>query len=103
MHDFKNILLAWVSAAPTFVAALDGGSIVTIMSAIILPTIFFALGKAVDVCVQIYFRRGSIHGRPENDLPPRPRSAAAPPIQEGSLGGRRNRRDAETLRKSIKK
>jgi len=56
MHDLKNILLAWVSAAPTFMAAVDGGNILTIVSAIILPTIFFLLGKAVDVGVQVYFR-----------------------------------------------
>ena len=56
MHDLKNILLAWVSAAPTFMAAVDGGNIMTIVSAIILPTIFFLLGKAVDVGVQVYFR-----------------------------------------------
>ena len=56
MHDLKNILLAWVSAAPTFMAAVDGGNILTIVSAIILPTIFFLLGKGVDVAVQIYFR-----------------------------------------------
>ncbi|MGH9819844.1 MAG: hypothetical protein ACRD43_06715 [Pyrinomonadaceae bacterium] len=60
MHDLKNILLAWVSAAPTFVAVIDGGSIVTIVSAIILPTIFFLLGKAVDVGVQFYFRQKRI-------------------------------------------
>ena len=56
MHDLKNILLAWISAAPAFMAAVDGGSILTVISAIILPTIFFLLGKAVDVGVQVYFR-----------------------------------------------
>src|SRR5262249_49981616 len=55
MHDLKNILLAWLSAAPTFLA-VDQGNVITIISAIILPTIFFLLGKAVDVGVQLYFR-----------------------------------------------
>jgi len=55
MHDLKNILLAWLSAAPTFMA-VDQGNIFTIVSAIVLPTIFFLLGKAVDVGVQVYFR-----------------------------------------------
>ena len=55
MHDLKNILLAWISAAPAFMA-VDGGNILTVLSAIILPTIFFLLGKAVDVGVQVYFR-----------------------------------------------
>lgn len=60
MQDLKNIILAWFSAAPTFAAVIDGGSIWTIITAIVLPTIFFLLGKTVDVGLQIYFRRKQI-------------------------------------------
>ena len=57
MHDFKNILLAWISSASTIVAAIDGGNSLYIVSAIILPIVFFTLGKTIDVLLQIYLDR----------------------------------------------
>jgi hypothetical protein len=57
MHDFKNILLAWISSASTIVAAVDGGNSLYIVSAIILPVVFFTLGKTIDVLLQIYLDR----------------------------------------------
>lgn len=57
MHDFKNILLAWISSASTIVAAVDGGNSLYIVSAIILPIVFFTLGKTIDVLLQIYLDR----------------------------------------------
>ena len=56
MHDLKNILLAWVSSAWAVLAAIEGRELVSVLSAIVLPTMFFAVGKAVDVAVQFYFR-----------------------------------------------
>ena len=56
MHDLKNILLAWVSSASAVFTAIEGRNFFTILSAIVLPTLFFMLGKAVDVGVQFYFR-----------------------------------------------
>jgi len=56
MHDLKNILLAWVSSVSAVFTAIEGRSFLTILSAIVLPAVFFAVGKAVDVAVQFYFR-----------------------------------------------
>ncbi|MEP7075395.1 MAG: hypothetical protein ABI878_06260 [Acidobacteriota bacterium] len=56
MHDLKNILLAWVSSVSAVFTAIEGREVITIVSAIVLPAVFFAVGKAVDVAVQFYFR-----------------------------------------------
>ena len=57
MSDYKNILLAWVSTASSVFAAVEMKTVLTIISAIVLPVIFFTIGKTVDVAVQVYFRR----------------------------------------------
>lgn len=57
MHDFKNILLAWVSSTSAVLTAIEARSFITILSAIVLPTIFFAVGKAIDIALQVYLRR----------------------------------------------
>jgi hypothetical protein len=57
MHDFKNITLAWMSSSTAFFAAIEAGTVITLLSAIVLPIIFFAAGKTIDVLLQIYFRR----------------------------------------------
>ena len=57
MNDTKNILLACVSHLGSLFAATDSRELTAILSAIILPTIFFAVGKLIDVLLQIYFRR----------------------------------------------
>jgi hypothetical protein len=57
MHDIKNFWLAWVSTASSLFAAIEMKTVMTIVSAVVLPVIFFTIGKTVDVVVQIYFRR----------------------------------------------
>lgn len=57
MNDFKNILLAWASASTSMHAAVEAQTLITIVSAIILPIVFFTLGKTVDVLLQIRLRR----------------------------------------------
>lgn len=57
MHDFKNILLAWVSSISSIFAAIETKTLITIISAIVLPIVFFSIGKTVDVLVQLYFRK----------------------------------------------
>ncbi len=57
MNDTKNILLAWVSSVTSVFAAIEARTWITIISAIVLPIVFFAVGKTVDVCLQIYFRQ----------------------------------------------
>jgi len=57
MNDAKNILLAWISSASSVFAAIETRELITVISAIVLPIVFFTLGKTVDVLVQIHFRR----------------------------------------------
>ena len=57
MSDYKNILLAWVSTASSMFAAVEMKTVLTIVSAIVLPVIFFTIGKTVDVAVQVYFKK----------------------------------------------
>lgn len=57
MNDTKNILLAWVSSLSSVWTALEARTWITIISAIVLPIVFFTVGKAVDVALQIYFRK----------------------------------------------
>lgn len=56
MNDFKNILLAWASASSSVFAAVEAKTVITIVSAIILPILFFTIGKTVDVVLQIHLR-----------------------------------------------
>ena len=56
MNDLKNLTLAWISSTSSVFAAVEAKTLMTVTSAIILPIIFFALGKTVDVLVQIYLK-----------------------------------------------
>lgn len=56
MNDIKNIFIAWISAGSPVLAAISSEPGITILSAIILPIVFFAVGKTIDVLLQIYFR-----------------------------------------------
>ena len=56
MHDIKNFWLAWVSSISTLFATFEADRLITIISAIVLPVMFFTIGKTVDVCLQIYFK-----------------------------------------------
>jgi hypothetical protein len=71
MHDIKNFWLAWVSTASSLFAAIEMKTVMTIVSAVVLPVIFFTIGKTVDVLVQIYFRRRDMErtGRNQNITP----------------------------------
>ena len=57
MHDIKNITLAWISSASSIAAAIDEKTLISIISAIILPVVFFTLGKTIDIALQVYLRR----------------------------------------------
>ena len=65
MSDYKNILLAWVSTTSSVFAAVEMKTVMTIISAIVLPVIFFTIGKTVDVAVQVYFRNREERRKPE--------------------------------------
>ncbi len=57
MNDTKNIFLAWASSITSVMAALETRDVITIVSAIVLPVIFFTVGKSIDVFIQIYLKR----------------------------------------------
>ena len=57
MNDLKNILLAYVSAVTSVFAAVETRTLITIISAIVLPILFFAAGKTIDVLLQIHLHR----------------------------------------------
>lgn len=69
MNDLKNIFLAWVSAGSPLLAAISSEPGVTILSAIILPIVLFAIGKTIDVLLQIHFRNRDRGGSDEEDKP----------------------------------
>jgi len=48
-------------------AAVEAQTLITIVSAIILPIVFFTLGKTVDVLLQIRFRRTEAQNRGEEN------------------------------------
>ena len=56
MNDIKNILIAWISSSSSIMVAMETRTFITLMSAIVLPVMFFTIGKTVDVLLQIYFR-----------------------------------------------
>jgi len=63
MNDTKNILLAWASSFASIFNIREAGEI---LSAVLLPIIFFAVGKTADILLQLYFaRRRDAKGRKE--------------------------------------
>lgn len=61
MNDTKNILIAWLSSTTSVMAAIEYRELITIVSAIVLPVLFFTIGKTVDVWVQVYLDRRRKH------------------------------------------
>jgi hypothetical protein len=54
MHDIKNFYLAWVASVP-YLTAIETHTLISLVSAIVLPIVFFAIGKTADILLQIYF------------------------------------------------
>ncbi|KXK03772.1 MAG: hypothetical protein UZ17_ACD001001029 [Acidobacteria bacterium OLB17] len=54
MNDTKNVLLAWTSSFASFYSSREASEMLT---AIVLPIVFFAAGKTADILLQIYFAR----------------------------------------------
>lgn len=57
MSDTRNAFLAWSSSLASFLTAVETRDLITVISAIVLPVVFFTIGKTVDVCVQIYLKK----------------------------------------------
>ena len=56
MNDIKNIFIAWISTSTSLFAAIELKTVLSILSAIVLPIVFFSIGKTVDVMLQIYLK-----------------------------------------------
>ena len=56
MSDTKNVLLAWASAGTALLSTISDG-LMPLVSAVVLPIVFFAVGKTVDVLLQLYIAR----------------------------------------------
>jgi hypothetical protein len=63
MNDTKNILLAWISSLTSIFTAVETRELVTMISAIVLPVMFFSIGKTIDVLLQIYLKRKDSQNR----------------------------------------
>ncbi|HMJ07624.1 MAG TPA: hypothetical protein VK468_01380 [Pyrinomonadaceae bacterium] len=57
MNDLKNISIAWASTVTSVCTAIEAKTLITIISAVVLPIIFFAIGKTIDVWLQLRLRR----------------------------------------------
>jgi hypothetical protein len=57
MNDLKSLLLSAFPTVPAVLAAVESPSVLTIITTIVLPILFFVFSKTVDVLVQIYFKR----------------------------------------------
>lgn len=57
MNDIKNFFIAYFSTATSLFAAIETRTLITIISAVVLPIVFFAVGKTVDVLLQIYLHK----------------------------------------------
>jgi hypothetical protein len=57
MTDLKNICLAACASTTSIFTAIEAQTLITVISAIILPIFFFCVGKAVDVMVQVRLRQ----------------------------------------------
>jgi len=59
MSETRNAFLAWVSSTASLFAAIETRDLITIISAIVLPVIFFTVGKTIDILLQVHFRKGT--------------------------------------------
>jgi len=86
MNDTKNILLAWISSVSSVFTAIEARTWITLISAIVMPVVFFTLGKTVDVLLQIYFKRRE-EERPKDGNSP---ESGADEISVATGGAKRN-------------
>jgi len=58
MNDIKNLFIAFSASASTLFAAFEStATLISIISAVVLPVVFFAIGKAIDIAVQVHIER----------------------------------------------
>lgn len=66
MNDLKNIFIAYFSTATSLFTAIETKTLITIISAVILPIMLFAIGKAIDVWLQIHLYKSRNDPRSED-------------------------------------
>lgn len=57
--NVNNITISSLSSVPAFFFATESQSYLSVVPAIVLPVIFFLLGKTADIVLQIYLKRRS--------------------------------------------
>ena len=57
MNDIKNLTIAYFSTVSSVFAAIETRTLITIISAVVLPILFFAVGKTIDVMLQIHLAK----------------------------------------------
>jgi len=57
MNDIKNLTIAFSASMSSVLAAMEMRNVIAILSAVVLPVIFFAVGKAIDIALQIHLDR----------------------------------------------
>lgn len=55
--DSNNFFLAALSSVPAMFAVTEAPSLLTIMSVIVLPIVFFMVGKGIDIWLQVRLSR----------------------------------------------
>ena len=75
MSETRNALLAWASSITTLFAAVDTRDVLTVISAVVLPVVFFTIGKTIDVLLQMYLFR--VQASACADKPPWPQQTPA--------------------------
>ncbi|HBR57615.1 MAG TPA: hypothetical protein DEA22_09115 [Blastocatellia bacterium] len=63
MQDIKNAFLATASSLSPIFAAIETGTLDSIISAIGLPLLLFAAGKTLDIILQLYLARRAERNR----------------------------------------
>ncbi|MEW6362817.1 MAG: hypothetical protein ACK42A_09415 [Pyrinomonadaceae bacterium] len=66
-NDAKNALIAFSASTSAWLEALGGEAGYRTVAAVILPIIFFVVGKTIDVLVQLYLGRRRLQkdGKPK--------------------------------------
>ena len=57
LNDVKNLLLAAVSYGTNFIFGIEFNTWITIASAIVLPCVFFGIGKTADILLQLHLAK----------------------------------------------
>lgn len=60
-NDMKNFFLASFTSSPAIFVAVDTMTLISVVSAVLLPILFFTVGKTIDVMIQIHLQKKDKH------------------------------------------